>query len=227
MSQHIAIDPIEFISAVRPLLEQMDLTGFSGTVLSRWNEKQIASLLRSKNCDARKVAALALGIVGGTCCIPLLAERLGDSDPFTNQMAEHALWSVWFRLGSAEANQQLARGAMAMQSRQFDRALTCFDAAIGLSPDFAEAYNQRAIGWYLQDRFEPCIADCRRAIDLMPCHFGAWAGMGHCHAHREQSADAIRCYCRALEINPHLECVRQTIGELSRQTTAPVRRAAR
>jgi len=36
----------------------------------------------------------------------------------------------------------------------------------------------------------------------MPCHFGAWAGLGHCYAHEGRLAEAVEAYERALEINP-------------------------
>jgi tetratricopeptide (TPR) repeat protein len=39
--------------------------------------------------------------------------------------------------------------------------------------------------------------------------------MGHCHAHEGRLPEAINCYQRALEINPHLDGVRQAICELS------------
>ena len=83
-----------------------------------------------------------------------------------------------------------------------------------MDPDFAEAYNQRAIAKYLQERYEESIRDCRRAVERMPCHFGAWAGMGHCHAHQGRAAEAIEAYERALLINPHLEGIRQAVDEL-------------
>ena len=51
----------------------------------------------------------------------------------------------------------------------------------------------------------------------MPCHFGAWAGMGHCFLHLGQLDHAIRAYQRAIAINPHLECVRQTLAEIVRE----------
>jgi tetratricopeptide (TPR) repeat protein len=51
----------------------------------------------------------------------------------------------------------------------------------------------------------------------MPCHFGAWAGMGHCHAHLEQISSALECYETALAINPHLHCVEETVWELKKR----------
>lgn len=71
-----------------------------------------------------------------------------------------------------------------------------------------------AIANYLAERYEESIIDCQAAIERMPCHFGAWAGMGHCHAHGGRLAEAIECYEHALTINPHLDGIREAVVEL-------------
>jgi tetratricopeptide (TPR) repeat protein len=211
------IQPIDFIERVQPLLERQDLPGLLALLKSRWSKEQIKGLLTGPHADARKVAALALGLVGSPCCIPPLTQALKCDDPMTNQMAEHALWSIWFRCGSPEANALVTQGSEALGRREFAKAETLFTEAIGADPSFAEAYSQRAIVRYLQERYEESIEDCRETVRRMPCHFGAWSGMGHCHAHLGQAPDAIRCYLKALEVNPHLECVREAVGELREQ----------
>jgi len=209
------VDPIQFVGVVKPLLEAQDLTGLLCTLKKHWTADQIVSLLSCNHCDARKVAALSLGLVGGRCCVPPLAERLKDRDKMVNQMAEHALWSIWFRCGnSAEANHQLCRGTKALNRRDYEHAISHFTRAIELDGGFAEAYNQRAIGEYLLERYEDSLADCQAAAERMPCHFGALAGMGHCHAHLGRLQEAVESYERALEVNPHMEGIREVIGEL-------------
>lgn len=205
------------MTSVKPLLEAQDLEGLLCHLKRHWTPEQITSLLAHSDTDARKVAALALSLVGSQCCIPKVAERLQDPDPMTNQMAEHALWSIWFRCGSSAANSEVARGTQCLNDRYFDCAFKHFGRAIELSPDFAEAYNQRAIAYYLLEDYESCKRDCLRVIELMPCHFGAWAGLGHCYAHLGELSDAVRCYEKALQINPHLECLREAVTELRRQ----------
>src|SRR2546430_1001034 len=37
----------------------------------------------------------------------LLLEKKKDPDPMVNEIAEHALWAVWFRGGSEQANHEL------------------------------------------------------------------------------------------------------------------------
>ena len=101
-----------------------------------------------------------------------------------------------------------------MARRDFDHAISHFDHAIKLSPDFPEPYNQRAIAQYLLERFEAAIENSKKAVELMPIHFGAWAGMGHCHTHLGQFPQALRCYQRALAINPHLSEIGEAVNEL-------------
>ncbi len=210
-----ALDSSAFVSTVRPYLQSKDSAGLADLLRARWSQEQIWGLLESTDADARKVAALCLGLVGGRRCVDRLAPKLADADPVVHQMAEHALWSIWFRLGATPAaNAALHRGAKAVGHRDFARAAAQFDTALAADPGFAEAHNQRAVVRYLTDDFAGSIADCRRAVELMPCHFGAWAGRGHCHLHLDELPDALRCYRQALAIYPHLDGVRHAVAEI-------------
>jgi tetratricopeptide (TPR) repeat protein len=155
--------------------------------------------------------------VGTTCCIEPLARMLKDPDALVNQLAEHALWSVWFRLGKEEANHHVCRGSQAIGRGEHEHAVSHFNQALRIDPAFAEAYNQRALAYYLMERFEESIADCHRTIKRMPCHFGAWAGLGHCHAHLGRFDEALSAYEKALQINPHLESLQPSINELKKR----------
>ena len=86
--------------------------------------------------------------------------------------------------------------------------------AIEISPDCAEPYNQRATAHYLMEDFSAALRDCQRAVERMPCHFGAWAGLGHSYTHLGDFARAIEAYDQALKINPHMSAIRQALGEL-------------
>jgi tetratricopeptide (TPR) repeat protein len=208
------VNPIQFVESMQPHLQYRDLHGLVGHLKANWSKDQLMSLLFCDHADARKVAALSLALVGCKSCITKLADQLKDADPMVNQMAEHALWSIWFRAGSCPANHEVCQGTKALNDREMERAIEHFSRAIELDPNFAEAYNQRAIASYLLEQYERSIEDCREAVRLMPCHFGAWSGMGHCHAHLGQPADAIRCYQKALKINPHLTSLNETIEQL-------------
>ncbi len=196
------------------MLCSKDLSGLCSTLQENWSKQDILCLLKGKHCDARKVAALALGLLGDGKCVDALADQLADPDPIVNQMAEHALWSIWFRSGTPAANCEIKKGLDVLSQRKFDCAVRHFSRAIERAPSFAEAYNQRAIAHYLKEEYEESAQDCRATVDLMPSHFGAWAGLGHCYAHMNRHEEAITSYERALEINPHLTCVRDAVLEL-------------
>lgn len=217
------VDPEEFVKSVKPVLERKDLGGLLALLKKRWTAQEIVSLLVGPCEDARKVAALSLSLVGCDKCLPALADQLKDPDPMVNQMAEHAIWSIWFRGGgSEEANHQLCRGAKAIDRGDYDHAITHFDKALQIAPQFPEAYNQRALAQYLLERFEESLADCKRAVKFMPIHFGAWAGMGHCHAHQGRLSEAVTSYEKALTINPHMCQIREAVGELKSRISADV-----
>jgi tetratricopeptide (TPR) repeat protein len=209
-----AIDPVQFVSTVRPLLEKQDMPGLVQLLQDRWSCDQIATLLMGENEDACKVAALCLSLVGKRCTIDKIAEKLKDADPMVNEMAEHALWSIWFRCGTPAANTELCRGTKALNARNFPLAMEHFDRAIAIDEDFAEAYNQRAIAHYLQEQYQESIADAMMAVEKMSCHFGALAGMGHCHLNLGDLPEAMKCYEQALLINPHLDCLNQSVTEI-------------
>jgi tetratricopeptide (TPR) repeat protein len=212
------IDPVQFVSSVRPLLEKQNVTGLVTLLKSNWTCEQIAALMMGDDEDARKVAACCLALVGKRCTVEKLAEQLKNPDPTVNQMAEHALWSIWFRCGTPQANTEVCRGTKALNRREFEKAIEHFNRAIELEDDFAEAFNQRAIAHYFQERWQASIDDCREAIKRMPCHFGAWSGMGNCYMHLGRLNESLKCYEKALAINPHLDCLRQTVTEIKNQS---------
>ena len=209
-------DSDRFLAAIQPMLEARDIAALAAYLGKSYSNEQLCAILCVTDRDACKVAALCLGLVGDANCIPSLVDRLRDADPVINQMAEHALWSIWFRGGTPRANQELAHGARSLSDREFDDALRRFNRALILCPDFAEAYNQRGIAHYMQDHFEAALLDYQMTVELMPCHFSAWAGLGHCYAQLEMIPQAIDSYEKARELNPHLEGISRALGDLRR-----------
>jgi tetratricopeptide (TPR) repeat protein len=129
-------------------------------------------------------------------------------------MADHALWSIWFRLGSAAAVNLVKCGNTHMHHGNYGCAIEKFTRAIQEDPTFAEAYNQRAIAHYLSEQFEESIGDYRAALARMPQHFGAMAGMGHSHSHLGQWAEAKHCYRLTLAIHPQFEGIQASIAQI-------------
>jgi tetratricopeptide (TPR) repeat protein len=209
-----AINPQEFISTLESSLSQGRVEEALHQVRARWTAGQIITLLQDPSADVRKVAALALSLVGDAGAIAPLAVALHDGDAMVAQVAEHALWSVWFRLGSPRAICIVKCGNNHLHHGNYVCALEKFSHAIQEDPQFAEAYNQRAIAHYLSDRFDESIADCKAALALVPQHFGAMSGMGHAYAHLGNWREARHCYRLALAIHPRLEGIQTSLEQI-------------
>lgn len=208
------IDPREFIGSLEPSLSSGNFEEAVARVRSRWTPAQVTALLMDKSADVRKVAALSLALVGDGHCVGPLAVTLHDADAMVVQMAEHALWSIWFRMGSPAAVGLVKCGNHHMHHGNYQCAVEKFTQAIHEDQQFAEAYNQRAIALYLSDRLADSIADCKAALALVPQHFGAMSGMGHCHAHLEEWRQARHCYRLALAIHPRLEGIQGSLEQI-------------
>jgi tetratricopeptide (TPR) repeat protein len=139
---------------------------------------------------------------------------LHDEDAETAGLAEHALWSIWFRAGTPQANLCLTRAIRLISEGHLDRGIRLLDAIIEEHPDFAEAYNQRAIAKFLQGEYEQVVADCEETLRLNPHHFGASAGLGHSYAARGLLDLALGAYRRTLGIHPRLEGIRQSMQQI-------------
>lgn len=210
----VYIDPEQFVSLVRKPLEERNTGKLAQLLHEHWTDQEIGSLLDSGHTDARKLAALALGLIGDVHCVTALANQLRDGDPMVNQMAEHALWTIWFRAGKCAAHQCVLEGTRRLNHRNYAEAELSFCQAIELDPVYAEAYNQRSLTRYLMENYRLSVEDAQKTVQLMPMHFGAWSGMGHCYAHMGQRSRALDAYRRAVAINPYLSCIRQIIREL-------------
>jgi len=203
--QTATIDAEEFVSTLQPSLNRGKIEETMACVRLRWTSPQILALLSHSSSDVRKMAALALSLIGDSGAVKPLAIALHDADPMVTQMAEHALWSLWLRMGASRAVCLVKAGNIHLHHGNFVCATEKFSHAIQTDPQFAEAYNQRAIAYYLTERFTESIEDSKRALALMPQHFGAMSGMGHCYSHIEKWHDARHCYRMALAIHPRLE----------------------
>lgn len=213
------IDTQEMIARLAPALAGGRLTEALQIVQANWTVPQLITLLNPKAkpslpSDVRKLAAAALGLVGDRCAVTPLAVALHDADPMITQMAEHALWSIWFRLGKPAAVCMLKRGSCHLNHGNFDHAAEKFTEALHADPTFAEAYNQRALAYYLAERYPEAQQDCQAAMALMPQHFGAMSGMGHSHAHLKHWAEARHCYRLALAIHPRLEGIQTALRQI-------------
>jgi tetratricopeptide (TPR) repeat protein len=86
---------------------------------------------------------------------PLLAKKSGGAAAAAAAAAEHA-----------------AKGAQAIQAKQYDVAVTEFTQAIAADPKDPRMYADRAVALRaIPGRIEEALADCSKAIELDPKHY--------------------------------------------------------
>lgn len=190
---------------------QEGMREFRTAVRDRYTEGTLVRLLAADDHKTRRAAVLALGLVGTMQSNAAVVKMLADEDPLVQRFATDALWEVWFRGGSPEQNWQLQQ---AIRQSDTNVARIALDELIAQAPEFAEAYNQRAIWYFKRGEFTRAVADCESALRLNPFHFGAAAGMGQCYLKLKKPRAALRAFRQAVEINPTLEHLHDTIRTL-------------
>ena len=184
---------------------------FRDEVRARYMEGTLHRLLVSSQDTARRAAALSLGLVGTMKSNAPLAAALRDPDTLVRKFAADSLWEVWFRGGTTEQNSQLREATALGDAAQITAAL---DELIREAPDFAEAYNQRAVVLFRRGDYARSVHDCEAALRLNPYHFGAASGMGQCFLRMNKPRAALRAFQQAIEINPDLVNLQETIRGL-------------
>lgn len=211
---HAPIDTGEFLEVVRQPLADGDADRLAQAVRSRWTPRQVCGLLRHRDVDIRRVAAVVAGMVGDQRSVHCLARSLHDPDGQVNELAEHSLWSIWFRSGSPQATVPFSRGVEALSAERYAEAVQQFEKAALIDPTFAEAHNQCAIAHFFMANWRTALDECFRTVDRMPIHFGAIAGMGHCYMQMGRLDKALASYKHALRINPRLHAISDAIDRI-------------
>jgi tetratricopeptide (TPR) repeat protein len=189
------------------------LRSFRQRLMTRYTEGTLQRLLCHPNEETRRAAVLAIGLMGTMDSNAALARVLHDEDPAPARMAADALWQIWFRGGTEEQNAELQR---ILHLPDFLEILAGLDDLAGEAPRFAEVFNQRAILFFQRGEFRRSLADCERAIELNPFHFGAQAGMGQCYLKLRKPRAALRAFRQALATNPRMTQLSETIESLER-----------
>jgi tetratricopeptide (TPR) repeat protein len=200
----------------RLLVADENLEAFRGRVAARYSEEMLCRLLsQAPGITTRRAAAAALGSMGSfRRSNPVLGRALSDTDPVVRNLAEGALWAIWFRADTPENNGTLRQVIQLAGQGEMKRAETLASRLIAVAPGFAEAYNQRAIIYFEQGRFAESAQDCQRVLSINPYHFGALGGLFQCQIQLDRPVEALKTLRKASKLQPHNMKFRETIRQL-------------
>jgi tetratricopeptide (TPR) repeat protein len=197
----------------RSFLDDRDFETFRDRVAARYSEGALGRILSdSPAVSARRAAVMSLGLLGGfEQSNAALGRALRDSDEVVRRLAQDALWSIWFRADTPENNRALQEVVLLIGRGQLSRAETLANHLIAVAPNFAEAYNQRAILHFDQGRFAESARDCQHVLMRNPYHFGAISGLAQCQLRLDRPADALKTLRRALKLQPYSDGLRENV----------------
>ncbi|MCC6715710.1 MAG: tetratricopeptide repeat protein [Gammaproteobacteria bacterium] len=118
------------------------------------------------------------------------------------------IWKIWFEYRDAGVARLLQQAVAAKDAGDVDNALEVVNRVIEIAPDFAEAWNQRAIIYYKVGYFDASLADVEETLKLEPRHFGALSGRGMCYLGLRDPDEALSAFEEALDVYPWLSTAR-------------------
>ncbi len=137
---------------------------------------------------------------------PEINQLLQDLKAVDRSIRSHAtakLWQLWFEQKGDLGLELLKRSQFLLESGEVEKAEKLLNKTIKSYPDFAEAWNRRAVLYFSQEQYEKSRRDCEKVVQLVPYHFGAWHGLGLCLTALGNYYEAIRAFREALAIQPH------------------------
>ncbi len=148
----------------------------------------------------------------------LFGRLLEEAGSRNGKLAEAEILKRLHESGSDTADLLMSWAVEAMEEEKYPLALDLLDQVIMLEPGFAEAWNKRATVHFMNDDYGSSLSDIRQTLAIEPRHFGALSGLGMILTSMDRKEEAIRAFKRALEINPQLEKVKESLERLEKET---------
>jgi len=139
---------------------------------------------------------------------PRLEELFSRLKAATNEVAStetaQEIWKIWFEYRDPDTARLLHEAVAARDAGDVDRALELVNDVLERAPDFAEAWNQRAVIYYNVGYYDASLADVERTLRLEPRHFAALSGRGMCYLGLRDAEEALIAFEEALDVAPWL-----------------------
>ena len=136
---------------------------------------------------------------------PLFAKLQQTDNARNAKEAERDIWSIWHETPDDHSLDVMQRARQALDADDFPTAVALLDELVAHAPNYAEAWNQRAIVLYIAEDFTGALRDIERTLTLEPRHFGALSGRGRIYMQLDEPEQALEAFAAALQINPWMD----------------------
>ncbi|MFD2207125.1 tetratricopeptide repeat protein [Kiloniella antarctica] len=150
--------------------------------------------------------------------LSMLFTRLLTVSPGPRSIAlENDIWKIWLETEDQAIQKLMKTGDYATQENQLQDALKTYTQVLQKDPNFAEAWNKRALTYYLMGNYTASLSDIRKTLTLEPRHFGALSGQGLIYSAQNKWTLAKRVFRKALEIHPTMRGPRINLSIIEKQ----------
>ncbi len=155
-------------------------------------------------CLPASGASLAAVVLVGALLAGAAGAELATDCFSEDNERRHAGCTVIIESPSASPSEKAQAYAMRALSlslkRNYDRAITDYDAAIAINPNFAVALNNRAWAYYKSGRAGQGLGDVERSLRLNPLSEHTWDTRAHIRQTMGNHAGAFADYEKAVAI---------------------------
>lgn len=95
------------------------------------------------------------------------------------------------------------RGQALCSTRNYNRAIVCYDRALASSPKDPVLWRRKGFALIKAGRYDEAIASFDQALALAPEDATAWQRRGYALACMGRNEDAVACCDKALWLDPH------------------------
>lgn len=124
---------------------------------------------------------------------------------------------LWFVSGSDTTDLLMQRALKAIGEQRYDLALKLLTTVTELQPDYAEAWNRRALVYFRMEDTERALGDLRRTLALEPQHYKALEGVASVLREAGSKKQALEALRKVTEMHPFLPGVKEAVDELTRE----------
>lgn len=113
---------------------------------------------------------------------------------------------------SAEVMDLYSKGTILAARAEFREAISYYDKALSLAPNFADAWQKKGTAFYHLREYKEALSCFDKAIALNPANDAAWFNKALTLEALKRNNEAIFAYQKAIELNQELRlAVRQDI----------------